>query len=42
MDPQEMYAKLQKLYDGSMKGRTMYVIPLFHGRGGFPLCQVRH
>ncbi|MDR3331843.1 MAG: phosphoenolpyruvate carboxykinase (GTP) [Synergistaceae bacterium] len=27
MDPQEMYAKLRKLYDGAMKGRTMYVIP---------------
>ena len=27
MDPQECYAKLSKLYNGSMKGRTMYVIP---------------
>ncbi|MDR0652206.1 MAG: phosphoenolpyruvate carboxykinase (GTP) [Synergistaceae bacterium] len=26
-DPVEMYAKLRKLYDGAMKGRTMYVIP---------------
>ncbi len=27
MDPKECYAKLSKLYDGSYKGRTMYVIP---------------
>ena len=27
MDPQECYAKLSKLYDGSYKGQTMYVIP---------------
>ena len=27
MDPKECYEKLSKLYRGSMKGRTMYVIP---------------
>jgi phosphoenolpyruvate carboxykinase (GTP) len=27
MDPVEMYAKLRKLYEGAMTGRTMYVIP---------------
>ena len=27
MDPQECYAKLSKLYDGSYKGKPMYVIP---------------
>lgn len=27
MDPKEMHAKLEKLYEGAMEGRTMYVIP---------------
>ena len=31
MDPQECYAKLSKLYNGAMKGRTMYVIPYSMG-----------
>ena len=31
MDPQECYARLTKLYTGSYKGKTMYVIPYSMG-----------
>jgi len=34
MDPKECYEKLSKLYRGSMKGRTMYVIPYAMGQVG--------
>ena len=34
MAPAECYAKLSKLYAGSMKGRTMYVIPYAMGQVG--------
>jgi len=39
MDPQEMYAKLYKLYDGCMKGRDMYVIPYSMGVVGSPFAK---
>jgi phosphoenolpyruvate carboxykinase (GTP) len=34
MAPQEAYAKLKPLYSGSMKGRTMYVVPYMMGPVG--------
>ena len=39
MDPQECYAKLSKLYNGSMKGRTMYVIPYSMSIVGSPFAK---
>jgi phosphoenolpyruvate carboxykinase (GTP) len=40
MDPKDAYAKLGKLYDGSMKGRTMYVVPYLMGPAGSPFSKV--
>ncbi len=39
-DPQVMYEKLKKLYDGCMQGRTMYVIPYCMGPIGSPFSKV--
>ncbi len=40
MEPSEMYAKLSALYDGSMKSRTMYVIPYSMGPVGSPFSKI--
>lgn len=40
MDPKEGYDKLGKLFDGSMKGRTMYVVPYIMGPAGSKLSKV--
>jgi phosphoenolpyruvate carboxykinase (GTP) len=40
MDPKEAYAKLGKLFDGSMKGRTLYVVPYVMGPVGSPMSKI--
>lgn len=40
MDPQEAYRKAGEIFNGSMKGRTMYVVPFIMGPAGSPFSKV--
>jgi len=40
MDPEEAYRKLSAIYDGAMRGRTLYVIPFIMGQPRSPFSKV--
>jgi phosphoenolpyruvate carboxykinase (GTP) len=40
MDPEEAYRKLGALFDGAMRGRTMYVVPYVMGPANSPFAKV--
>ncbi|MGC9329638.1 MAG: phosphoenolpyruvate carboxykinase (GTP), partial [Candidatus Hinthialibacter sp.] len=40
IDPQELKQTMSKLYDGCMKGRTLYVIPFSMGPIGSPISKI--
>ncbi|MCY4489292.1 MAG: phosphoenolpyruvate carboxykinase (GTP) [Deltaproteobacteria bacterium] len=40
MAPDEAYHKLKMIFDGSMAGRTMYVVPFLMGPAGSPFSKV--
>jgi phosphoenolpyruvate carboxykinase (GTP) len=40
MDPKEAYSKVGAMFDGSMRGRTMYVVPFLMGVAGSPFTKI--
>ncbi len=40
MDPEEAHARIDKMFDGCMRGRTMYVVPYCMGPTGSPLARM--